>query len=537
MFFLNNTIFAKIFRVLFFAIVSFSTIFSIYFISKQKSQILKSLESEASSIAKMITHSSLDAIVLNDGAYLIEFNHEFIKETENLKTLILSINGKTKYIIRKDSWSFEEKIDPIFIKQEKSTNSWQIIFSPISKEEIFHYVFPIIFNETSWGWLHLSMPLDDYKKKITNMYIEFFSFFLFLLLFFLILSYMVAKNLSKPISNLNKVANKISYGNLKLRSNYKSNDEIGQLSNSFNRMISKIQESQQQLKKSYEELEQRVKDRTLKLNKANKKLVLNRIKLEELNLNLDKKVKEEVEKRKKQEILLIQQSRFAAMGEMLRNIAHQWRQPLSIVTTAATGIKIEKELNLSTETSEIQKLDLIIKTSKFLSRTIEDFSNFFRPNKEATTFNLEQRVEESLSLVSASLNFYYIKVEKEFHDINNVFGFANEYSQAILNILNNAKDVLVEREIKDPFIKIRTYEDEKYGYLEIEDNAGGIKEEVLEKIFDPYFTTKHQSQGTGIGLYMSKMIIEQNMNGKLQVKNSKNGALFIVAIPINNRAK
>ncbi len=532
MFFSANTIFTKMFRVIFIVIVSFGIISSIYFISKQKTQILNSLESESHSIAKMITYASSDAIVLNEGSYIVEFNYELLKETKNLVTLILSRNNNSNYIIRKDGWSFEKEIDPIFKRHEKSVNSWQIIFSPISNKKVFHYTFPIIFNGTSWGWLHLNMSLNDYEEKITNMYFEFFTFFTILLLGFFILSYIIAKNFSKPIIDLNNVANKIFYGYLNIRSNYKSNDEIGQLANSFNKMISKIQETQKQLTRSYEELELRVKDRTLELYETNKKLEDNKLKLEELNLNLDKKVKEEIEKRREHEVLLIQQSKLASMGEMLRNIAHQWRQPLSVVTTAATGIKVEKEFNLSTEDREIKKLNTIIKASNFLSQTIEDFTNFFKPNKEVKKFDLKQKVEQSLSLVSSSLDFYHIKVEKKFKDNIEITGYENEYSQVILNILNNAKDVLVERKIQTPLIKLRSYEKENFGYLEIEDNAGGIKDEILEKIFEPYFTTKHQSQGTGIGLYMSKMIIEQNMLGKLQVENSKNGAIFIIAIPI-----
>ncbi len=136
------------------------------------------------------------------------------------------------------------------------------------------------------------------------------------------------------------------------------------------------------------------------------------------------------------------------------------------------------------------------------------------------------------------MNFNHIKVEKHYSEVNDVSGFPNEYSQAIMNILNNAKDVLVEREIKNPLIKIKTYEKDNYGYLEIEDNAGGIEKKCnRKKIFDPYFTTKHKSQGTGIGLYMSKMIIEQNMKGTLEVKNSKEGAKFLVSIPILLRAE
>lgn len=530
--FSRNTIFFKIFQVLFFVIISFSIIFSIYSVTNQKSQILNSLTLEAHNMSKMITYASSDAIVLDDGAFIIEFNSEFIKENKLLKSMILSKPNDTYYIIKKNGWSYEDKIDLIYLNKQEKLPKSEIIYSNIDKENIYHYVYPINFSGTHWGWLHLNLSLEAYHEKITNMYIEFSVFFIMLLIVSLTVSYFIARNFSNPIIKLNDVANEISRGNLKLRNEYKSDDEIGELSNTFNKMIARIEASQYQLKNSHENLEKRVDERTLALFNANKELQDKRTALEELNINLDNKVKDEVLKRTKQENLLIQQSRLAAMGEMLGNIAHQWRQPLSVVTTAASGMKLEKEFGVSTNESEIEKLDIIIKTSNFLSNTIEDFSNFFRPNKSKINFDIKDMLGQSLELVSASLKFYHIKINKDFLDINNVYGFPNEYAQAVLNILTNAKDVLVENKIENPIIKISTYEKDNYGYLEIEDNAGGIDESVLEKIFDPYFTTKHQSQGTGIGLYMSKMIIVQNMNGILEVKNSSEGAVFVIAVPL-----
>ena len=177
-----------------------------------------------------------------------------------------------------------------------------------------------------------------------------------------------------------------------MRSRFESDDEIGELSNSFNQMISKIEDSQKALKDSHEQLEVRVKDRTLELHEANKEL-------EELNKNLDLRVKNEVVKRAKQEGLLIQQSRLAAMGEMIANIAHQWRQPLSIITTAASGISIQKEMGTSNKEEELSQLATIMKTSNYLSNTIEDFSNFFKPNKNKESFLIKEKVEQALDLV------------------------------------------------------------------------------------------------------------------------------------------
>lgn len=532
MIFKHNKIFYRIFKLMFGSILFFSIIFTIYSISNQKEQILKSLELKANGIAKMITFISSDAIVLDDGAFLVEFNSGFIRENKSLETIIIVKPDETNYVINENNWSYNNKLDTGLLDKQTKRIYSKIVFSPILDKEVFCYVYPIDLSGTSWGWLHLNFSLDNYNKRIKKMYTEFISFFTILLLTTFLISYLVAKSLSNPIIKLNKIANKISMGYLHLRSDYERNDELGELSKSFNKMISKIEKSQYALKLSHDELEDRVKIRTLELHKTNKELERKSIQLEELNRDLDKKVKDEVENSLKNEGLLIQQSRLAAMGEMLGNIAHQWRQPLSIITTASSGMKLERELGINTLDNDNEKFDLIIKTSNFLSHTIEDFSNFFKPNKNKEEFFIQDRVEQSLELVNASLNFHYIHVEKEYNCREKVYGFANEFAQAVLNILNNAKDVLVQKKIENPTIIIRVFKKGRYGYLEVEDNGGGIKEEIMSKIFDPYFTTKHQSQGTGIGLYMSKIIIEQNIEGKLEVRNGKYGAIFSIAVPI-----
>ncbi len=528
----NNRIFVKIFKMMFLSIVGFTIIFAIYSIQNQKQQIIKSFSLEAESIAKMISYTTSDAIVLDDGAYIVDFSTEFLADNKKIKDLVFAKLDDKYYIIRDTSWEYKESLSKELLSMQKDEFSYKVLLSPISLEEVFHYVYPVTFSGTKWGWLHLGISMDEYNKRIESMYLEFTTFFLSMLLTTFLIAYIIARNLSNPIVKLNKVANQISLGYLDLRSDYHSNDELGELSNSFNTMISEIQLSQKKLRTSYDELENRVEERTVELNEANAELKQKSRELVELNKNLDEKVKKEVQKRSKNETLLIQQSRLAAMGEMIGNIAHQWRQPLSIISTASSGIKVEKELGISSSASEIKKLDLIVRTVNFLSNTIEDFSNFFKPNKEKSDFYITDKLNQSLDLIGSSLKFHYIEVEKYIKNEDLVYGFPNEFSQAVLNILNNAKDVLVQKKIHDPKISIKVYTLNNYGFLEISDNGGGIEKKIMEKIFDPYFTTKHQSQGTGIGLYMSKMIIEQNMNGNLTVENGPLGAVFKISIPI-----
>lgn len=218
--------------------------------------------------------------------------------------------------------------------------------------------------------------------------------------------------------------------------------------------------------------------------------------------------------------MLAQQSKMAAMGEMLENVAHQWRQPLSSISTISTGIKVQYEYGIAEKEQVVNSLDSITNTTKYLSQTIDDFREYFNPNKEAKGFSVENIFQKALYLVENQLNKNKINVVKNIKDCY-IFGFENEFLQVILNILNNAKDELEKKDIKEKYIFIDIEEVDNKAKISIKDNAGGIKDEIINKIFEPYFTTKINSHGTGIGLYMSKQIVEKHMKGQLLVSNEK----------------
>ena len=242
---------------------------------------------------------------------------------------------------------------------------------------------------------------------------------------------------------------------------------------------------------------------------------------------------------KEKEQQLIQQSKMAAMGEMLENIAHQWRQPLSLISTLSTGALMQKELglNLSIE-DDIKTLTKINETTQYLSETINNFRDFFRTDKEKVEFNLKDLYLKTLRLVNSKFESLEIKVIENLKDIKLV-NLENEIVQVIMNILNNAKDILETTTNQPRLIFVNIYEDEDYAILEIKDNAGGVPMTIIDKIFEPYFTTKHQSQGTGIGLYMSEEIMSKHIKGSLSVENETftyedityTGAKFIIRIP------
>ncbi len=237
--------------------------------------------------------------------------------------------------------------------------------------------------------------------------------------------------------------------------------------------------------------------------------------------------------------VLYQQSKMAAMGEMIANIAHQWRQPLSVISTAATGLLLQKELNISTEKQEKDSLAAINEYSQYLSKTIDDFRNFLKLDKKLHLFDLSEVIKEAISLSGVKLKSNEINIILNLNDIK-IYGIRNEFIQVIINIINNSKDELKIKEINSKYIFIDSYEEGDFAYIKIKDNAGGIPLNIIDRVFEPYFTTKHQSMGTGIGLYMSEEIIRNHMNGKLSVKNEKYiydseeyyGACFTIEVSI-----
>ncbi len=232
------------------------------------------------------------------------------------------------------------------------------------------------------------------------------------------------------------------------------------------------------------------------------------------------------EEKLKQENILIQKSKMAAMGEMIGNIAHQWRQPLAQISGLFFDIESAydyKELDKSYLSKRVDEANDLL---EYMSRTIDDFRNFFNPNSIKEEFFIKEAVINAKNIVSSTLKYHSIKIIIDIDKDLKLVGYKNEYSQAIVNIVSNAKDILIEREIKEPVIRIYMKDENE---LCIQDNGGGVNNKIIDRIFDPYFTTK-RDYGTGIGLYMTKLIIEEKMNGSIYVKNVEHGAQFYIRV-------
>ncbi len=492
----------------------------------QKQSILEVMHSEAKTLTNSIALVCDDAVVTDDDSFIVEHNLAVIENNPDIFLITVSKRDGTIIKTQKGRWQMPEKLTPIFKPFEKESEQFDIIHLPEIDRNVFHYTAPIRISGIDWGWIHVDFSLDKYHQNMHNMLIFLLYLTIGSMIVVLLVSYLLSFYILNPILELSHVAGKVAQGDLGARVTILQNDEIGDLAQSFNRMINNLAESKKALKESHAQLEQRVEERTRELAQKSHEL-------EELNRDLDKRVKEESEKSRKNEQLLIQQSRQAAMGEMIGNIAHQWRQPLNALGLVLQNIHFAYQMdNLSDEFMQksVEKGKMLTAS---MSKTIDDFRNFFKPNKLKERFSIAKAITDTIGLIEASYNNHNITLKTDLDTQLIVEGYPSEFSQVILNILSNAKDALIENEVQEKRVYIKTESDNTHAIITIKDTAGGIPEAIIDKIFDPYFSTKEEGQGTGIGLYMSRTIIETNMSGKLTVSNSDTGACFTIKMPIH----
>ena len=252
----------------------------------------------------------------------------------------------------------------------------------------------------------------------------------------------------------------------------------------------------------------------------------------DFNKTLYERINEEVAQNQKKDQLLLHQSKLAAMGEMIGAIAHQWRQPLNTLAIQMQFIEDDFDEGLIDAKYLREYSKESMKLVNFMSKTIDDFRNFFTVDKMKSTFDIKKKTDETINMLSAQLEGHNIKLTVEGESFS-ILGHSSEFQQVVLNIINNAKDALLEQEINEGAITINIEAKDDVGCVRISDNAGGIPKDVIERIFEPYFTTKEQGKGTGLGLYMSKMIID-NMSGKLSVQNNDLGAEFTIELKVTH---
>jgi signal transduction histidine kinase len=288
-------------------------------------------------------------------------------------------------------------------------------------------------------------------------------------------------------------------------------------------------------------LNKMVEEKTKHLHIVNKELEESEEELKLLNENLEYRVQEEISKNKEKDKILLEQNKMAALGEMIANIAHQWRQPLSVISTSASGMMVQNNIGVLDKGKIDEYCENINENAQYLSKTIEDFRNFIRGDSKREKFNLKETVNSFLNLVESSRKKNNIHITLDIPDELDISGLKNELNQCLINLFNNSKDILIEKNSDINHIKISAKIKANKLILYFQDNGGGIDENIMDKVFEPYFTTKHQSIGTGLGLNMVYRFITEGMGGMICVSNESFkvankeyfGAKFIIEIPLS----
>ena len=566
---------------------------------------------QAKNRSKMIASMSKVWVLSNDYVGLEEVVNTLKLYDDLIFASVMNMQGKViahsnrkmigQYVADTKQITFLKKIhQPINVHK----NEGEILTQNSKVIDIFHVIHQ---NDTHIGWIHLRLDQSVSQENIKTIIKDGIIFMLASLFISIILTFLVANNISKHLFELINTMKKIRQGSKKLRAKESGTQEVSQLSKEFNLMLSTISKNEQELtnlnslmsniinsvenlifvkdiefkyiecneaftkfvgkpreeivgKTDYDLFETevadffRTKDKEMLDSGESKqnyewvtypngtevylltfKTRLRNDKGEVLGLvgtssDLTKEKKLEEELINKEEIM-IAQSRHAAMGEMISMIAHQWRQPISVIAMGANNILADIELGtLEEKNLKSGAYDIISKTQE-LSKTIDDFKNFFRPERVSEEVLLKNILGDALNVIGKSLENNDIRVINEFDNSKKINTFSRELMQVLINILKNAKEALVEDRKDDRKIMIYISDNESGVSIKICDNAGGINTEIKDKIFNPYFTTKDEKNGTGLGLYMSKTIVEKHLLGTLSADNKNGGACFTINLP------
>lgn len=377
---------------------------------------------------------------------------------------------------------------------------------------------PISYMDTQLGKLYvqidLAPTLKDARKESRELTIMLYGMLAIMMTTIILMVEFVVR---KPVSQLAQASKRLALRDFDVPLPKSGTHEVGDLIGSFAAMRDDLRTYHMDL--LYEIAERREAEQALK----------------KLNATLEQRVGEELAKNREKDHLLIQQSRLAAMGEMVHNIAHQWRQPLNSLSLIVSNMHDDFRFNTMTPETLDRDVAVVRRLIEGMSSTIDDFREFFRPDREESQFDLVEATRDAISIIEATLKNNDIRLELEMPpDALMVTGFHNQFAQAVLNLLANAKESVMESQAGNGRIRVVLQQQEGEAVLSVEDNGGGFPEEILPKLFEPYFTTKEQ--GSGVGLYMVKMIIERNMHGKVSAMNLEHGAKFALSVPLHTAA-
>lgn len=512
----RSRIYLRVFVVFGGLLVAMTLVYGLLIVPMQQQSLLKVMYTQAATVSRSIILACSDAMRTDDFSFIVEHNLQVAKSNQNMQRVIIAPRVGAVMQITPNGWVIGEPVQPELPEAAFEVEFYGIV-NDADGSQHYRYSTPIRFSGVSWGAIQIDFDMEDYRASVAEMYRQLLFSALVAMLVILPIGYVFARWLTRPIAQLSKAAARVAQGDLDVWVDVNRTDEIGQLSGSFNQMVDALKQNRERLQDYNLELEYEVAERTLELD--------------EVNHTLDQRVRQEIAKRKEQENLLIHQSRLAAMGEMIGNIAHQWRQPLNALSLVIQNIQMQHRRGQLTDES-MQRLEekatqLVLR----MSSTIDDFRNFFKPSKHSERFCLAKNVTSALDIMEGVFRNHNIALTIQCDEGIELYGVAGEFSQVVLNLVGNAKDAFLASGQREPRILVRAARVGDRVRVDIEDNGGGIDPSHLDKIFEPYFSTKEEGKGSGIGLYMSKMIVENNMRGRLLAANRPGGACFTIDLP------
>lgn len=399
----------------------------------------------------------------------------------------------------------------------------------------------VAIDHGNFGRVHVGISEELIEAVQREVVLESIPFIAAILLLGSVGAWWFAGRITRPVADLVEGVRGVGEGMLGSAITARTNDEIGELARAFNRMVTDLHVRRaERLKAEYELALQTnmLEDEVAGHQVAREQLAVKQLQLEELNHSLEDKINSAIAELRLKDRIMLAQGRQAAMGEMINNIAHQWRQPLNNLGLIVQNIKADYDYNSLTPEKMTEDVDKVMDTIMFMSQTIHDFSSFFSDEKVTKTFYVSEALTKVIAMIEASLSKQGVQIVVEERDEHvAIDGYFNEYNQVLLNLLNNAKEALLDSKVQHPVITVSIFRADEQAVIQVRDNAGGIPEAIIGQVFDPYFTTKELGKGTGIGLYMSKTIIEEHFCGVITVSNGADGARFTVSIPgVKDRA-
>ena len=487
------------------------------------------LDKRGTSIARHLAEAAISPILTENQVKLQLLVNDYRRNEEDIRYVYI-VNNRKEVLAH----SFGNTFPSDLLKTDRpitDTKNGHIQLVE-SDDERLKDVSAII-HSGELGRVHVGISESVIETNLRVMVLHVLPYVAAILCLGIVLAVLFAATITRPVKALAQGARMVGNGKLDWVIAIDTRDEIGELAATFNAMTRELRRKITEQQKVEEELhvqaallEQEVAERQL----AQEELAIKQQQLEALNQSLEERIIRTLAEIRQKDQMLIHQSRLAAMGEMISNIAHQWRQPLNNVGLIVQNIQAAFDAGELTSDAIAKEVDDAMNVILFMSHTIDDFRNFFQQDKVKCTFSVNRAVARAIEFMMPGLKHKGIAIELEEEQTSDALGYANEYAQVLLNIINNAKDVFQERQSPEPRICVRVFRENSRSVVTVCDNGGGIDADILPKIFDPYFTTKEKTQGTGIGLYMSKVIIEQHMGGMLTARNVDEGAEFRVEL-------